>query len=93
MRIKSQRAFLFVVFTCLFLVTQQVMGIEPTYSAWKADILPLNYTCNHRNNTKLFKWTTKRLYFISLFIVNTQYPVRRFRITRKVQLSAAAFLP
>ena len=21
------------------------MGIEPTYSAWKADILPLNYTC------------------------------------------------
>ena len=21
------------------------MGIEPTYSAWKADVLPLNYTC------------------------------------------------
>jgi hypothetical protein len=20
------------------------MGIEPTYSAWKADVLPLNYT-------------------------------------------------
>ena len=23
---------------------EQVMGIEPTYSAWKADVLPLNYT-------------------------------------------------
>ena len=22
------------------------MGIEPTYSAWKADVLPLNYTRN-----------------------------------------------
>ena len=21
------------------------MGIEPTYSAWKADVLPLNHTC------------------------------------------------
>ena len=26
-------------------VLEQVMGIEPTCSAWKADILPLNYTC------------------------------------------------
>ena len=24
---------------------EQVMGIEPTYLAWKASILPLNYTC------------------------------------------------
>ena len=23
---------------------ERVMGIEPTFSAWKADILPLNYT-------------------------------------------------
>jgi hypothetical protein len=23
---------------------ERVMGIEPTYSAWKADVLPLNYT-------------------------------------------------
>ena len=23
---------------------ERVMGIEPTCSAWKADILPLNYT-------------------------------------------------
>ena len=23
---------------------ERVMGIEPTYSAWKADVLPLNHT-------------------------------------------------
>ena len=28
-----------------FSVQEQVMGIEPTYSAWKADVLPLNHTC------------------------------------------------
>ena len=27
----------------LFLV-ERVMGIEPTYLAWKASVLPLNYT-------------------------------------------------
>ena len=25
-------------------ILERVMGIEPTFSAWKADILPLNYT-------------------------------------------------
>ena len=24
---------------------EQVVGIEPTSSAWKAEVLPLNYTC------------------------------------------------
>jgi hypothetical protein len=23
---------------------ERVMGIEPTYSAWEAEVLPLNYT-------------------------------------------------
>ena len=26
---------------------ERVMGIEPTCSAWKADVLPLNYTRGH----------------------------------------------
>ena len=26
------------------LVMERVEGIEPSYSAWKADVLPLNYT-------------------------------------------------
>ena len=25
---------------------EQVKGIEPSCSAWEADVLPLNYTCN-----------------------------------------------
>ena len=27
-----------------FFITERVMGIEPTYPAWKAGVLPLNYT-------------------------------------------------
>ena len=27
-----------------FIYLERVMGIEPTYSAWKAEVLPLNYT-------------------------------------------------
>ena len=25
-------------------LVERVMGIEPTFSAWEADVLPLNYT-------------------------------------------------
>ena len=28
-----------------FILLEQVVGIEPTSSAWKAEVLPLNYTC------------------------------------------------
>ncbi len=28
----------------LVLLLERVMGIEPTQSAWEADVLPLNYT-------------------------------------------------
>jgi hypothetical protein len=27
-----------------YLLMERVMGIEPTSSAWKAEVLPLNYT-------------------------------------------------
>ena len=30
------------------LLAKRVMGIEPTYPAWKAGVLPLNYTRVHR---------------------------------------------
>jgi hypothetical protein len=32
---------------------ERVMGIEPTSSAWKAEVLPLNYTRNLANNSRL----------------------------------------
>ena len=28
----------------IFTISKRVMGIEPTYLAWKASVLPLNYT-------------------------------------------------
>ena len=28
-----------------YFLFKQVMGIEPTYPAWKAGVLPMNYTC------------------------------------------------
>ncbi len=31
----------------------RVDGIEPTTSAWKADVLPLNYTRLEKGNTRL----------------------------------------
>ena len=31
-----------------FAISERVMGIEPTYPAWKAGVLPLNYTRVHR---------------------------------------------
>lgn len=27
-------------------ILEQVTGIEPAYLAWKANVLPLNYTCD-----------------------------------------------
>jgi hypothetical protein len=29
---------------------EQVKGIEPSQSAWKAEVLPLNYTCIYGNS-------------------------------------------
>ena len=33
--------------------TKRVMGIEPTYLAWKASVLPLNYTRKRQEKLKL----------------------------------------
>ncbi len=33
---------------------EQVTGIEPAYSAWEADTLPLSYTCERIYYTTLF---------------------------------------
>ena len=35
-----------------FCNAKRVMGIEPTYLAWKASVLPLNYTRNDKNYFK-----------------------------------------
>ena len=33
---------------------ERVMGIEPTYSAWKAEVLPLNYT--RKSHGPSYEW-------------------------------------
>ena len=41
---------------------ERVMGIEPTPSAWKAEVLPLNYTRALRSNKMhLYALTTRQL--------------------------------
>jgi hypothetical protein len=35
---------------------ERVMGIEPTFSAWEADVLPLNYT--RMDEPKFYRITT-----------------------------------
>ncbi len=34
-----------------FFVLERVMGIEPTYAAWEAAVLPLNYTRERPHST------------------------------------------
>ena len=48
-------------FMAIDAVMEQVMGIEPTLSAWEADALPLSYTCMFRINKP--KQTCDKLYF------------------------------
>ena len=31
--------------TAIIIKLEHVTGIEPAYSAWEANVLPLNYTC------------------------------------------------
>ena len=40
--VKNENCFTF--FTGNLVIVERVMGIEPTFSAWEADVLPLNYT-------------------------------------------------
>ena len=43
------------------------MGIEPTSSAWKAEVLPLNYT-RHENHHLHRRQTNKPLFLKDFFI-------------------------
>ena len=51
------------------LSVERVMGIEPTCSAWKADILPLNYTRIYL----VFSAVLRRLYYYTTSQNKCQY--------------------
>ena len=44
------------------------MGIEPTYPAWKAGVLPLNYTRVYRCVAVLFATTILSIYHFYIFV-------------------------
>ena len=43
---------------------ERVMGIEPTQSAWKAEILPLNYTRSYQSDCSII---TTEAWFVNTF--------------------------
>ena len=50
---------------CFLFVLEQVTRIELAYSAWKAEVLPLNYTCvvsgdNYTTLTQIFNFYLPR---------------------------------
>ena len=40
----------------IFMFVERVMGIEPTPSAWKAEVLPLNYTRPAGSKREIRPW-------------------------------------
>ena len=45
---------------------ERVKGIEPSYSAWEADVLPLNYTrdfCKGQYNTQFNSYQYNFIFF------------------------------
>ena len=49
------------------------MGIEPTCSAWKADILPLNYTRGSPETITLYRLCAKKSSIIFIIIMKIFY--------------------
>jgi hypothetical protein len=62
-----QAQILFVLY-CSKQTMERVMGIEPTQSAWKAEILPLNYTRKLKSALALSLRTFKIITVIAIFV-------------------------
>ena len=54
---------------------ERVMGIEPTYPAWKAGVLPMNYT-----RTCDFKSIAKTEWFVNTFLEKSTHKPHFFSI-------------
>ena len=66
----------------VFDVREQVMGIEPTYSAWKADVLPLNHTCG------------QGVFYLALAVKSTEFCISAlagFQIIHKLTVIFVGF--
>ena len=49
------------------------MGIEPTWSAWKAEVLPLNYIRIDKTYLIIPKINKKSTIFVNFFLIYLQY--------------------
>ena len=77
-------------------LVEQVMRIELTQSAWKAEVLPLNYTCIWRLVWELNPWHQRdRLILLPLhqraiiFILGKRPPANRFTIVKFSSVESA----
>ena len=60
---------------------EQVMGIEPTRSAWEAEVLPLNYTCKWLSTVLLIHILSKSRGNVKIhthFYLQKPYAICRF---------------
>lgn len=55
-------------------ILEQVEGIEPSNSAWKADVLPLNYTCIKGMNHTFHPFALKSILGINAFNKTYVFP-------------------
>ena len=59
---------------------KRVMGIEPTYPAWKAGVLPLNYTRVFHNTKTIIPYSRKNAsrifyFFQKIYKICTSHPI------------------
>ena len=55
-------------------ILEQVEGIEPSNSAWKADVLPLNYTCIKGMKSMIHPFALKSILGINAFNKTYVFP-------------------
>ena len=71
-----------------FVKAKRVMGIEPTYLAWKASVLPLNYTRIHIGVTGFepaASWSqTRRSSQAEPHPVDNHFPLMDYHNARKI---------
>ena len=66
---------------------EQVTGIEPAYSAWEADTLPLSYTCLvlYNYNTKCARCQVPKRIFLKIFSSFSNFFRRFFLFSKKLR--------
>ena len=64
------------------------MGIEPTYPAWKAGVLPMNYTrtCDFKSIANIFSFVNIFFAFFYFFTKFYYFPLKSIISVRKINI-------